>query len=160
MSPGLTTIPPQETLKLIDPPEHINVEITTSLPTITVERLYIFQIFQNLIDNAIKFMDKDKGFIQIRCQEEGNIWKFSVTDNGPGIDTKYHEKIFKMFQTLVPRDELESTGIGLAVVKKVVELYGGQIWIESEVGQGSTFHFTLSKELTSYSQGIMEAVLT
>ncbi len=149
-----------EAIAFMDPPEHIKVEIITSLPTIAMERLYVLHIFQNLIDNAIKFMDKDKAFVQIRCEEEGNIWKFSIADNGPGIDAKYHEKIFKMFQTLVPRDELESTGIGLAFVKKIVELYGGQIWVDSKLGQGSTFRFTLSKELTSCSQKTIEAALS
>jgi light-regulated signal transduction histidine kinase (bacteriophytochrome) len=78
--------------------------------------------------------------------EEGDFWKFSVADNGPGIKGKYFDKIFKIFQTLAPRDEVESTGIGLSVVKKIVELYHGKIWVESKVGEGTTFFFTLLKQ--------------
>ena len=141
-----------EVLTLIDPPDHITIEIKDSLPTLTIEQHRILQIFQNLIGNAIKHSHQDEGHAQITCQDREEGWEFSVRDNGPGIDAKYHEKIFKMFQTLVPRDELESTGIGLAVVKKIVELYGGQIWVESEVGQGATFYFTLSKESTCAPQ--------
>jgi len=149
-----------ETLPLMNPPEHIEVIIKGSLPTLRVERLRILEIFQNLIGNAIKYMDKEKGSICIACQETESLWEFSIEDNGPGIASKYHKKIFKMFQTLVPRDELESTGIGLAVVSKIVELYGGQVWVESKVGQGSTFFFTLSKELTSHASEGINAVLS
>lgn len=141
-----------EALAATNPPEHITIEITSHLPTLTVERHRILQIFQNLIRNAIQFINKDQGLIRIACQDRGDVWEFSVSDNGPGIGTRYHEKIFKMFQTLTPRDELETTGIGLAIVKKIVELYGGQIWVASELGQGSTFHFTLSKALTCAPQ--------
>ncbi|MCP4454411.1 MAG: PAS domain-containing protein [Planctomycetes bacterium] len=141
-----------ETLASIDPPEHITIEIRNTLPILTMEQHRITQIFQNLIMNAIQYIDKDKGLIQIACQDKEEVWEFSVSDNGPGICAQYHEKIFKMFQTLAPRDELESTGIGLAVVKKIVELYGGQIRVESEPGQGSTFYFTLSKESTCSPQ--------
>ncbi|MCF7972450.1 MAG: PAS domain-containing protein [Phycisphaerae bacterium] len=148
-----------ETLTAMAPPEHIEVVIETSLPTLTVERVRMIEIFQHLIGNAIKYLDKDRGLIQIGCQDKEDVWEFSIRDNGPGIDAKYHEKIFKIFQTLVPRDELESTGIGLAVVKKVVELYGGQVWVESKVGQGSTFYFTLLKELTCRPQKQIADVL-
>jgi PAS domain S-box-containing protein len=141
-----------ETLASISPPEHITIEIKTTLPTLTMERYRIIQIFQNLIGNAIQYINKDQGLIEIACQDKEEVWEFSVRDNGPGIGAQYHEKIFKIFQTLAPRDELESTGIGLAVVKKIVELYGGQIWVESELGQESTFYFTLSKESTCSPQ--------
>jgi two-component system sensor kinase FixL len=139
-------------LTAIDPPDHIAIEIKNDLPTLTMERHRILQIFQNLIGNAIQYANSDPCLIQVTCQDKESNWEFSVSDDGPGIGAKYHEKIFKMFQTLTPRDELESTGIGLAVVKKIVELYGGQIWVESELGQGATFHFTLSKALTCSPQ--------
>ena len=99
-----------------------------------------------MIGNAVKFMDKSQGTITIRCEDAGARWQFSVADNGPGIDPKYHDKIFQIFQTLKPRDEFESTGVGLSIVKKIVELYGGKIWVESEVAQGSTFWFTFPKQ--------------
>ena len=82
----------------------------------------------------------------MNCTEEDYFWKFGVTDNGPGIHHRHTEKIFKIFQTLSPRDGIESTGIGLSIVKKLVELNNGKIWVESDVGQGSTFFFTLPKQ--------------
>jgi signal transduction histidine kinase len=90
-------------------------------------------------------MDKPKGMIIIHCEDIGSHWQFSVSDNGPGIDKKYYEQIFQIFQTLAPRDEVESTGIGLSIVKKIVELYGGKIWVESTPREGSRFIFTLPK---------------
>ena len=97
--------------------------------------------------NAVKYTDKPKGQIKISCSEENNFWKFSVTDNGCGINEKYFEKIFEIFQTLVSRDKTESTGIGLTIVKKIVELYGGKVWVTSKIGEGSTFFFTLPKTI-------------
>jgi len=78
--------------------------------------------------------------------------KVSVSDNGPGIDRKYHKKIFQIFQTLTPRDENESTGIGLTLVKKIIETLGGEIWLESEPGLGSTFYFTFNKKIVSINE--------
>jgi signal transduction histidine kinase len=88
-------------------------------------------------------MDKPEGKIHIGCTREGKFWKFRVADNGPGIEEKYHEKVFQIFQTLHPRDQKESTGIGLTIVKKIIDMYGGRIWIESKVGEGSIFYFTI-----------------
>ena len=89
--------------------------------------------------------DKAAGDIRIASVDEGDYWRFSVTDNGPGIEPDHHERIFQIFQTLTLRDEEESTGVGLTIVKKIVEFYGGKIWVESTVGEGSTFFFTLPK---------------
>ena len=91
-------------------------------------------------------MDKPKGKIAITCQEKEICWEFCVADNGPGIEEKHFKKIFQIFQTLAPRDEIESTGVGLSLVKKIVELYGGKVWVESVVGKGSEFYFTLPKQ--------------
>jgi two-component system sensor kinase FixL len=126
-------------------PENIEVVIEPNLPTVIAERLRLKQVFQNLISNAVKYMDKPKGFVNIGCTEENGFWKFSVADNGCGIKEKYFDKIFEIFQTLVPRDKTESTGIGLTIVKKIVELYGGKVWVTSKPGEGSTFFFTLPK---------------
>ncbi len=134
-----------EIIDVVAPPENITVTVESELPVITCEETRITQVFQNLLSNAVKYMDKPKGRIGINCIEENEYWKFSVTDNGPGIEEKHFERIFKIFQTLSSRDEYESTGVGLTVVKKIVEMYGGRIWVESEVGKGSTFFFTLSK---------------
>jgi len=130
----------------IGPPDNMEITVIKELPTILCEKTRMRQVFQNLLSNAIKYMDKPKGRIDIDFGENDEFWKFSVADNGPGIEAKYFEKIFKIFQTLAPRDELESTGIGLSVVKKIVEMYGGRVWVESEIGNGSTFFFTWPKE--------------
>jgi len=129
----------------IVPPEHIRIIIEDSLPEVECERTRITQVFQNLLSNAVKFMDKPKGEIRIGCREDGDCWRFHVTDNGPGIEERHFDRIFRIFQTLAPRDEFESTGVGLTLVKKIVEMYGGRVWVESELGHGSTFFFTLSK---------------
>ena len=123
------------------------------------EKIRMRQVFQSLLDNAVKFMDKPQGQIKISCIEEDGFWEFSVADNGQGIEEEYFEKIFKIFQTLSPRDEFEATGIGLAVAKKVVELYGGKIWVESQVGQGSTFFFSLPKQEVGVKDAKFEANL-
>jgi two-component system sensor kinase FixL len=126
-------------------PENFNI-ITENLPTFHCERLRLKQILQNLISNAVKFADKPGPIIKINCADEGDCWKFSVADNGCGIKEQYFEKIFEIFQTLSSRDKSESTGIGLTIVKKIVELYGGKVWVTSKPGEGSTFFFTLSKQ--------------
>jgi PAS domain S-box-containing protein len=133
-------------VEMVCPPENIAVTVETELPTIECEQTRITQVFQNLLSNAVKFMSKPHGCVRVGCVEEEGFWKFSVADNGPGIEEKHFEKIFKMFQTLSPRNKSESTGIGLTIAKKIVDLYGGKIWVESKVGEGSTFFFTLPKQ--------------
>ena len=125
----------------------IRIEIGDHLPTIYGEETRIFQLFQNLVDNAIKYNDKELGIIRINCAEKKKSWQFSVSDNGRGVEKKNFEKIFQIFQTLQARDDLESTGVGLTIVKKIVELHGGKIWLESVPGEGATFYFTLDKTL-------------
>ena len=98
-------------------------------------------------------MDKPHGEIHIGGIQDGNYWKFFVKDNGPGIDTKNYDQVFHMFQTLRTQGEVESTGIGLTIVKKIVEMYCGKIWIESELGKGSTFYFTIPIQGTSLAGG-------
>jgi two-component system sensor kinase FixL len=92
---------------------------------------------------AVKYMDKPEGQIKVGCIEQNGFWKFSVADNRPGIDEKYFKKIFKIFQTLNPQNRADSTGIGLSIVKKIVELNADIVWVESKPGQGSTFFFTV-----------------
>lgn len=123
----------------------IDIEVAAQLPTIHCDKTLVGSVFQNLLTNAVRYMDKPKGRVTIGCTDEDGYWKFSVADNGQGIDDKYHDKIFQIFQTLHPRDEVESTGIGLSIVKKIVETQGGEIWLESKVGEGSTFFFTVPK---------------
>ncbi|MDQ9171169.1 PAS domain S-box protein [Oxalobacteraceae bacterium R-40] len=132
-----------DVIDLLAPPPHIHVTVEGPLPRIMAEPTRIQQVFQNLVSNSIKYMDKPEGQIRISVEKQGTYWKFSVSDNGPGIEQRHFERIFQLFQTLAPRDKIESTGVGLALVKKIVEMYGGQISIESKVGEGSRFSFTL-----------------
>jgi len=129
----------------INPPINIDIKVANELPTINFEPTRIEQVFQNLIGNATKYMDKDQGMVTVDVSDDNKFWKFSIADNGPGIDEKYYDKIFQIFQTLKPRDELESTGIGLTIVKKIIDTYGGKVWVESKIGEGTTFHFTIPK---------------
>lgn len=135
-----------EAIAEVAPPENIEIIVENQLPTLICDETRMIQVFQNLISNAVEYMNKPQGLIKIGCVEENGFWKFGVSDNGPGIEEKYFEKIFEIFQTLAPRDKLENVGIGLSIVKKIVELYGGKVWVESEVGQYSTFYFTLLKQ--------------
>ena len=136
----------QETIELLAPPKNIRISVLNELPTIVGVRTYFEQVFQNLLSNAVNYMDKAEGFVRIGCVEEEDEWQFSIADNGPGIEEKYFDKIFQIFQTLAPRTEVESTGIGLTLVKKAVEAWGGRIWVEPKVGEGSTFFFTVPKK--------------
>jgi light-regulated signal transduction histidine kinase (bacteriophytochrome) len=108
-----------------------------------VDKLQLGQIFQNLIGNAIKFRGNEPPRIHVSASRNGNMWTFSVRDNGIGIAPEYAERIFIIFQRLHGRNEYDGTGIGLAICKKIVERHGGRIWAESEVGKGATFYFTL-----------------
>jgi len=135
-----------EIINMVVPPENIDVTIENEMPVIECEEVHIMQVFQNLLSNAIKYMDKPQGWIKVGCVEQDGFWKFSVADNGPGIEEKHFEKIFKIFQALPTSPNFEGTGVGLTVVKKLVELYDGKIWVKSKVGEGSTFFFTLPKQ--------------
>lgn len=134
-----------ETVDLLSPPNGFNIDVQDNLPTLYTVRVQLQQVFSNLISNAIKYHDKDKGTITVRYHETDEFHVFAVADDGPGIDPEYHSRIFVIFQTLQERDALESTGVGLSIVKKIVELRGGTIWVNSEPGLGSTFTFTWPK---------------
>lgn len=144
----------RDVLDLLAPPEHIQVVVQPGLPTVRCHKMWMHQVFQNLLNNAIRFLDKPQGQITVSCEDRGEFWEFRVRDNGPGIDPKHHGRIFQMFQTLSPRDEVESTGIGLALVKKIVDRSGGRIWVESRLGAGSTFVFTLPKFAVAVPSGL------
>jgi signal transduction histidine kinase len=130
-----------EILETLSIPANIKVTFEDKLPVITVEKTKIIQVFSNLIGNSVKYMDKQDGFIKIGCSKNEKFWTFYVADNGPGIQEKYFDKIFTIFQSLKRRDEIDSPGIGLSVVKKIVELNGGKVWVESDFGRGATFYF-------------------
>jgi PAS domain S-box-containing protein len=140
----------RDVVDLLDPPKNARVEIRSPLPTLCTEKLRMQQVFMNLIGNAIKHNPRPDALVEINCREAGAFYLFEVKDNGPGIASEYHEKIFVMFQTLQARDKVEGTGVGLALVRKIVEHHGGQISIDSRAGEGAIFRFTWPKEPRSY----------
>jgi PAS domain S-box-containing protein len=126
-------------------PENITINVLHKLPIVQGDKIKYQQIFQNLIGNAIKFNDKEKGIINIDVENQNSFYKFSVSDNGIGIEKKYFDKIFKIFQSL--KLAKNSSGIGLSIVKKIVDIYKGEIWLVSEINKGTTFYFTIKKNL-------------
>ena len=133
----------EDVKKILFIPKNITINILKKLPKIIGEEIKFQQLFLNLISNAIKFTDKKIGIIEIDVVEEKSFYKFSVKDNGIGIDKKHHAKIFKIFHFL--NKTKESTGIGLSIVKKIVNFYEGDIWLESKLGIGTIFYFTIKK---------------
>ena len=129
----------------LQPPAHFNIEVVSPLPKVYAERIRMEQLFQNLISNAIKYNDKEKGWVKISYEEQADFHIFRLQDNGCGIEEKYFNKIFQIFQTLQARDKFESTGIGLTIVKRIVQLYGGEITLHSKPPEGTTFEFSLKK---------------
>jgi len=137
-----------EVLNLIAPPPTFTVTLGPGMPTLCTQRLPLFQVFSNLLTNAIKHHHRPDGQVTVSVEDQGQFYEFAVADDGPGIETQYHEKVFGIFQTLSARDQVENTGIGLAIVKKIVESQGGDIRIESQAGQGATFRFTWPQQPT------------
>jgi signal transduction histidine kinase/CheY-like chemotaxis protein len=154
----------EEVVDLLAPPTGFQIQFPSNLPTLETRALLLKQVFSNLIDNAIKYhtspgktllvpsvvevRERTNGKVEILVKDQESFWQFMVVDNGPGVAPEHHQKIFGMFQTLVKSsDATKETGIGLAIVKKIVESQGGSIWVESELGQGSTFSFTWPKTL-------------
>jgi len=129
--------------------DNIEFVIPEHLPVIKTERLTLYQVLQNFISNAIKYNDKDIIRIEVEFEERDGFYYFCVKDNGIGIDKDYLEKIFIIFQTLHARDKVESTGVGLAIVKKIIDEKGGKIMVESEPGKGSSFAFLWPTEITN-----------
>jgi|GEM_PF-3350676 len=133
-----------ETLDYIEIPETIKISIKNTLPTINAAKTHMIQLYLNLISNAINYMDKKSGKVEIGIKKYNNKDRLYVKDNGMGIEKSHYNKIFIIFQTIVPRDTVESTGIGLTIVKKIIEQYKGEITLESKIGQGTCFYFTLN----------------
>jgi PAS domain S-box-containing protein len=134
-----------EILESIAPPSTFEIFIAPDLPTFYAKRLLLSQVFTNLISNAFKHHDRSDGFIRISCQEQGDFYEFTVVDDGPGIAQEQCDRVFVIFQAANPQKNPDSTGIGLSIVKKIVETAGGQIRLESDLGAGTTFHFTWPK---------------
>ncbi|MDB9524877.1 PAS domain S-box protein [Oscillatoria sp. CS-180] len=131
-----------EVIDLIDPPTSFTISIPDEMPTLVTNSIALNQVFSNLISNAVKHHNREDGHIQITAERQGEFVEFVVRDDGPGIEPQYHEKIFTIFQTLKARDTFESTGVGLAIVRKIIDTEGGSIDLVSDVGQGSTFRFS------------------
>lgn len=134
-----------EIIDSIEPPKNFEFLVKKGLEPFYAEKIRLQQVFSNLISNAIKHHDKNEGKIEILYEDLGEWIQFEVKDDGPGIPEEYHNKIFEIFQTLKPRDEFESTGIGLTIVKKIIENQGGKIFLKSKVGEGTSFIFTWKK---------------
>lgn len=132
-------------LSLLSPKPGFTVRADAGFAAMKVTRMPLQQVLMNLIGNAIKHHDKPAGTISLDVQDEGHMVAFTVTDDGPGISEQFHEKIFEMFRTLKPRDQVEGSGMGLAMVRKNVEMLGGAIALDSNPGQGCKFRFTWPK---------------
>jgi signal transduction histidine kinase len=136
----------EEVVDLLAPQPDALVTIAPGMPTLTTERVQLGQVFANLIGNALKHHEGPGASVQVTARDLGRFYEFAVADNGPGIAPQYHERVFGIFQTLASRDRVEGSGLGLALVKKMVEHQGGQVRLASAVGQGATFTFTWPKE--------------
>ncbi len=141
-----------EIIDSLSPPPEFTITIEGEMPTLVTERLPLEQVFSNLINNSIKHHHRQDGNINISVEDLGEYYQFAIADDGPGIAPQYHDKIFVIFQTLEARDKAENTGIGLSIVKKTIEAQGGNIELESQLGEGTTFRFSWPKNSANPSQ--------
>ena len=134
----------KDAILLLDVPTHIAVTLSGEFPKVLANKAKLTQVFTNLLDNAIRHIDKDKGTIAIHCREGEKYYYFNIRDNGTGIEAVHYSKIFQIFNSLTPG--VKSTGIGLSLVKKIIEQLGGKISVDSKVGEFTNFSFTLAKD--------------
>ncbi|WBL21677.1 sensor histidine kinase [Zunongwangia sp. HRR-M8] len=132
-----------EIKQIIYCPKNVKIEILNELPVVKGDKFRLQQLFQNLIQNAVKSIDKPEGLVKIAVEENSNFFKYSIEDNGKGIKKDHFYKIFQIFEKI--DNDFSSTGIGLSIVKKIIDFYGGKIWLESELSKGTIFYFTLPK---------------
>ncbi|MGO4921267.1 PAS domain-containing sensor histidine kinase [Maribacter spongiicola] len=125
-------------------PEHVQLVVPAPLPTIMADRIKMHQVFQNIIGNAVVHIEREVGLVEVLYKDDGEFWQFTISDNGVGIPEEYHKKIFDIFQSIGNNER--STGIGLSIVKKIVDRYQGSVWVDSVVGEGTQFHFTIKKD--------------
>ncbi|MEW6087192.1 MAG: ATP-binding protein [bacterium] len=123
----------------------VEMVISEKMPVVFCDRVRVTEVFANLISNAVKYSDKTHPRVEVGYKDTVAFYEFYVKDNGPGIPEEYHEKIFKIFQRLGKKEEHEGTGVGLTIAKKIVEMHKGRIWVESKVGEGTVFFFTIPK---------------
>jgi signal transduction histidine kinase len=133
-------------LALLSPPADFVVKVSPGFAAIHVHRMPLQQILMNLVGNAVKHHDKNHGCIEVTVEDRDTHHAFAVKDDGPGIPAQFHEQVFQMFQTLKPRDQVEGSGMGLAMARKNIEVFGGTLTLESSEGRGSTFRFTWPKQ--------------
>lgn len=139
----------QELIEMLSIPDAFTVEVISELPKVQTAKVPFEQVFLNLINNAVKHHDRPHGCVRVSAEENETFVTFAVEDDGPGIPEAFHERVFEMFQTLQPRDEVEGSGMGLAVVKKTIENRGGTIELISNGNRGTCFKFTWPK----YNEG-------
>lgn len=139
----------KQSIEALAVPPDFQICVPAALPEVTYSKKDLEKIFTNLISNSIRYHDKSQGIIQLDYMEKDGAHVFSISDDGPGIDPEFHEKIFKIFQTLQPRDTLDTSGVGLTIAKKIVEGRGGSITVESARGKGSKFIFTIPKQASN-----------
>ena len=134
----------REVIELLAPPPSVTIRLADGLPAVDADRIPLQQVFMNLLANALKYgaAGRERALIDVAWRDAGPFVEFTVQDDGPGIAPEFHKRIWIIFQTLAPRDEVEGTGIGLSMVKKIVEGRGGRVWLESAPGQGSAFRFS------------------
>jgi signal transduction histidine kinase len=137
-----------ETIDLLSPPESSRILVIGAMPTLTAERFALQQVFLNLIGNAVQHAGRKDVVVRVSCEDMGDDYEWCIADNGVGIAVEHHERVWQIFQTLSSRDVVESTGIGLTIVRKQVEGHGGQAWIDPQVKDGASFRFSWPKRPT------------
>lgn len=135
----------EDVIGLVAAPREFSIQANEGFERINVKRMPLQQVLCNLVQNAVKHHDKDAGTIVMDVEDSGSTYIFSISDDGPGIDPRYHQKIFEMFQTLKSRDQKEGSGMGLAIINRIIAERGGNITVESEEGKGATFRFAWPK---------------
>jgi signal transduction histidine kinase len=137
----------RNTFELLAPPPDFMLVVAEPMPTFVTQRVPLETVLRNLIGNAIKHHTRHDGTVSVSAVADGDWLEFTVADDGPGVAPEYHERIFDMFQTLLPRDQIEGSGMGLAIVKKTVESVGGRVTLDSMPEQGARFSFTWPRQL-------------
>jgi signal transduction histidine kinase len=132
----------KDIIETLSPPPGFTFTVYEPMPTFVTVRVPLETILRNLMANAVKHHDRTDGQVRVSTQDQGDVIQFDVSDDGPGIAPEFHQRIFEMFKTLHPRDRVEGSGVGLAIVKKTVESQGGMVQVMSSVGEGATFRFT------------------
>lgn len=143
-----------DVIELLAPASDVTIDVQDAMPTVEAERVPLQQVFMNLVGNAVKFTRAYRAdtLVRVTWRDAGDAFEFEVVDNGPGIAPQYQERIWEIFQTLAARDKVEGTGVGLSVVRKVVEARGGRVWLKSAPGEGATFGFAWPRSNSNRGQ--------